>query len=505
MEPFGTITNFYPFLTEETREIVEATLREAEGYEDFVSKMVDIVLTQESTTDLTHFTVIQAWFSSNPTIFDKLRPRLREGATLKPWLFYRFEGSREEFDAGFPPSLDEALESVSDDWIRLYLLLIGVWFYFPRIIVPYSHSCKEKAKELIESQPDLECFSVQLHMAMGRFARYETDIKEAMKKHEKAMETAEHYDDVIGKHDAQVGLAWCMKDSDASQAIALLDRSYQTFKSLGANYWASLTARHMGTLHTVIGEYDLAVEFRLEASRISEPAERDKWSDAIVFSRIYCDIDLPEEALEWTKNFMDWDESISSVIKRLLKSKDPFLMMAVSRILIQLGQLERVPQLLSKISKLVLERGADEILMLYNFVSGLFELAIGNLDEGFQTMSDALTEAERFHWQVYVNSNLLELAKAEVKHFGKLESSGSIESPGRWMTHLEIHARKNGYPGIRLLHALLKAEYQEKIDESEAAMLTLQDALTFTDSLGVKTLRERILKRLDELETSVKA
>lgn len=505
MDIIGTVTNFYPFLSEDARTIVEAILKQAEGYEDFLSKMVDIVLAQDETTDLTHFTVIQVWLSYNPIIFDKLRPRFREDVVLKPWLFYRFEGSPEEFDAGFPPSLDKALESVTESWIRLYLLLIGVFFHFPRVTVSYSHSCQERAEELIESQPDLECLSAQLYMARSGFARYEINIKEAMKEDEKAIEIAEHYDDVIGKHDAQVHLAWCMKDSDVFQALALLDSSYQTFKSLGANYLASFAARNMGTLHAMIGEYDLALEFRLEASRISEPAVQDEYSDANVFSMIYCDIDLPEEALEWTKNFMDWDEPTSSVIKRVLRSKDTFLMMTVSRNLIQLGQLEGIPQLLSEAYKLVLERALEISLMRYNFVSGLYELAIGNLDAGFQNMSDALAEAERFQWQVYVNSILLELAKAEVKHFKKLESSGSIESPGQWMTRLEIHALKNGYPGLRMQHALLKAKYQELIGETETAQLTLQDALTFTDSPGVKTLRQRILERLDELETSANA
>jgi tetratricopeptide (TPR) repeat protein len=508
VDSFGSVTNFYPFLSEDTRTIVEAILKQAEGYDDFVSKMVDIVLTQDETTDLTHFTVIQTWFSGNPNYFNKLRPRFREDVVLKPWLFNYFEGSWEEFDAGFPPSLDKALESVTEGWIRLHLLLSGVFFYFPRVTVFYCHSCLEKAKELIESQPDLECYSAQLHIAMGGFARYELDIKEAMKKNEKAMEIAEHYDDVIGKHEAQVGLAWFMKDSDASQALALLDSSYQAFRSLGANEWASIAARHMGTLHSIIGEYDLAVEFRLEASRISEPAAHAKWADAVVFSQIYCNIDLPEEALEWTKNFMDWDEPTSSIVERVTKLEGHDMMntivLSFTRSLIQLGELEGVPQILSEMSKQVFERGEETTLMLYTFVSGLYEVAIGNLDAGFQNMSDALTEAERFHWQVYINSILLELTKAEVKHLKKLESSGSIESSGQWMTRLGIHARKNDYPGIRMLHALLKAEYQEKLSESEAATLTLQDALTFSDSLGVKTLRERILKRLDNLETSAK-
>jgi hypothetical protein len=72
------------------------------------------------------------------------------------------------------------------------------------------------------------------------------------------------------------------------------------------------------------------------------------------------------------------------------------------------------------------------------------------------------------------------------------------------MNRLDSHAKKKNYHGIRMQHALLKAEYQDQIGATKSAQLTLQDALTFTDSLGVKTLRERILKKLDELETSVK-
>jgi hypothetical protein len=144
-------------------------------------------------------------------------------------------------------------------------------------------------------------------------------------------------------------------------------------------------------------------------------------------------------------------------------------------------------------------------LIEYNFVCGLLELVLGNHDEGMQSIIVALEDAERLKYQGYVNSCLIALAKAEVRISKRTESKGDTESSGPWLTRLGRHAREKNYPGIRMQHALLKAEYQEMIGEKEAAQLTLQDALTFTDSPGVKTLRRRILKRLDELETSVDA
>ncbi len=108
-------------------------------------------------------------------------------------------------------------------------------------------------------------------------------------------------------------------------------------------------------------------------------------------------------------------------------------------------------------------------------------------------------------YQVYVNSALIALAKAEILMTKKSKGQGDLESSGPWMTRLGIHSREKDYPGIKMQHALLKAEYQTQIGETESALMTLRDALTFTDSPGVKTLRARILQRLDELETSVKA
>ena len=509
MKPIGTITNFYPFLSEDTRKIVESTLRKAEGYDDFVSIMVDIVLTQDEITDLTHFTVIQAWTTANPTLFNKLRPRFSEHVVLEPWSFFLFEGTQEEYRKIVSSSIDNALENVTENWIRLHLLMIAAHRYYPKI---KRHSFLEKAKELVESQPELKCFSTELYIRSGWFARVDADIKGAMNQFEQAMEIAESHDDVIRKNDAQTALATCLKEADVFHALSLMEGTFQSFRSLGADYLASVEAFNMGLLHTIIGEYDLAVEFYLEANRMAEPSWVNRRANAIIFCRIYCDIDLPKEALEWAKQFMGWDELTPMIIKRLPKSRldpdpspDPLLAMAVTRTVIQLGQLDGVPQLLSEISALVLEKGVESDLLEYNFVSGLFELSIGNLDAGLQSMSDALMEAERLQYQVYINSILLALTKAEVKHFKKLDSSGSTDSSGQWMTRLGIHARENNFPGIRMQHALLKAEYQEEIGESEAAILTLQDALTFTDSPGVKTLRERILKRLEELETSVNA
>ena len=502
MEPIGTITNFYPFLSEDTRKIVESVLKDAEGFEDFVSRLVDIVVDQAETNDFSYFSTIQVWLTQSKLLFNRLRKRLIEHEILRPWAFYFLQGNQVELSYDdFPNSIQKALEASPENWVRVHLLMVGAWFTRDLQRQRYL----DEADELIEKYPELSCFSAEISIRRGWVMRFEGDIQGAMNQFEQATEIAEDYNDILRMADARADYSASLKESDIFGAITQLEESYQIFKSIGATSWTINSAGNMGLFHTIIGEYDLAAEFYIEANRISQQTDWPKLATSVVLIRVYCDIDLPEEALEWIKWKRDCEDITPQILEDIISTEGSLFLLATARTLIQLGQHEMVPSLLSEAQNKILRRGDEVGLLTYNFVSGLLELALGNQDEGMQSIASALAEAERLNYQVSVNSTLIALAKAEVRNSKRTGSKGDIESSGPWMTRLEIHARERNYPGIKMQHALLKSEYQEKIGESEAALLTLQDALTFTDSLGVKTLRKRILKRLDELETSVKA
>jgi hypothetical protein len=63
--------------------------------------------------------------------------------------------------------------------------------------------------------------------------------------------------------------------------------------------------------------------------------------------------------------------------------------------MIQLGQLDGVPQLLDEVHKIVLQQGDEVGLFSYNLVMGLLEISLGNLEEGMQYIATSLDEAER--------------------------------------------------------------------------------------------------------------
>ena len=48
MEPIGTITQYFPFIDEETRNVLESTMTEASDYYEFVQRLRDFVLSTDS-------------------------------------------------------------------------------------------------------------------------------------------------------------------------------------------------------------------------------------------------------------------------------------------------------------------------------------------------------------------------------------------------------------------------------------------------------------------------
>lgn len=175
--------------------------------------------------------------------------------------------------------------------------------------------------------------------------------------------------------------------------------------------------------------------------------------------------------------------------------------MVVARVLIQLGRIEEGTERLDIAHLKIIKQniGLDMDLARYNYVRGLQELALGDSNSALLTLKQALIEADRLNEAILLNRYLIALTKAELMNVKK-SASLEIDSSGTWMTRLRNHAIERDYPGIKIQHALLKAEYQVLIDEHEAAILTLRDALTYSDSNGVKTLRERIHHQLKKLE-----
>ncbi|MFW9813896.1 MAG: hypothetical protein ACFFF9_15645, partial [Candidatus Thorarchaeota archaeon] len=98
------------------------------------------------------------------------------------------------------------------------------------------------------------------------------------------------------------------------------------------------------------------------------------------------------------------------------------------------------------------------------------------------------------------NRALLDLARIENSMATHSKDDMKVAAPRKWLSTLEKRACDHDLPGIRMYAGLLKSELYQNNGQLKDALVTLQDALTITDSLGVQTLRRKITKQIQNLE-----
>jgi tetratricopeptide (TPR) repeat protein len=503
VEPIGTITKFYPFLDQVSRLQTEDIVSSALNYRDFVMKLVDLVCSHESSLQMFFMAMIHAWDLDDAGIWETIRPKCAEYPLTKPWSFWG--GDHMDLEA-CEQAHDEALSLDPDILMRLHLNIFGLNAFYqkPHIWIEYQ----KRTLGMIEEHPELKCFSLRaLNSRLKGFSRSSTGNQdEIMNWYQTTKKIARECGDVYHEARATQHLGQALTSIDLNKAMKSFEEACQIFQSLDDKSNAAYTIIDIAEIYGIKGEYDLAIEFSFKAVDYAPK----HWGIggyvdtgvANSVARICNLVDLPDQALEWTRwkteSSPNWENDSPIYIARLK--------LEMARAHTKLGQYVEAHDYLEQAHSLILSIGMDVGLAYYNGVLGAYDLATGNPNSAMHYLEQSLQEFERLNASPLMTTCcLLDLTRTEIVIISENNDYSNPETSGQWMTKLDQHARENEFPGVMMQHALLKAEYQEQIGETEAAILTLQDALTFSDSPGVKTLRERILKRLDELETSVKA
>ena len=506
MEPIGTITNYYPFLTTETREIVESLVDNAISYRDFVRSLLNRASAKQTTNELLYLAVLHTWHLNDDEMWLKALLLCEKNVIIKPWKYWDNPNmTSDEFQEGYQLALDQAISARPDDWMLLHLGVIGVHLclFISSFFPPDWQKYATIVEDLVKTRPELRCFETHTYYWQGYLKRLEGDNEGALKDHEEGLRLAEEHDDQIYVGYHLDWIATTIMNSDPRGGFLFFQRACRVYESLGARKSAASMMQGMSDIHTILGEYSSALELIFEGMDIARGSLESPSPTSTVWStstaHIYCDLNMGEQAREWLK----WrDESLRPDIQKELADGELtyHLQLALARTLIHLHKNEEAAEYLDKAHTLILEWGFDEGLALYYYVRGLLEMASNDSKTALQTLENSLKAWQKLNSQMYINRCLLALAKAESIMAAESDDYSDITSSGRWMSRLEEHAREKNYPGIRMQHALLKSKYQAVIDEHEAAKFTLKDALTFSDSPGVEVIRERITDRLEEME-----
>ncbi len=487
MKPLGTITMYYPFLDSETRKILDSIMEDSQTYRDFALTLGKRVCENEAALRLAYLAAVHVWQLAELDMMDQIRAKYGDSAIVRPWtLHQRMPDNTGDRHVQVHEAIEDAIRTNPEDWILVQLPqasegFLGPMTGFPKLI--------EDAGNLLEERPEFECFKSGFHNLNCWIHAMEGDISKAASEIGLGLEIARRYDDRHREMKLLTDLANLMKNTDVRSALVLLEDAYLLCTELDSRYDKSVILNEMGLVSTILGEYDLALKCHLDSVRMEESEGSLGFFGTLNLAHAYLNLRDGLGALGWAESAMKHVEPDGTIWSHL----------TMARCLIALESLEDAAHHLDNAKFIALKSGYESVLGQYYYVQGLYEKAMGDAETAIQTLEQALDIYERHKILLYEVYCLLALSEAELDIVKTTHADLDADTSGPWMTRLEKLAKDKDLPGILTLHALLRSELQMMQDRKSAAIETLEAALDLCETPGVRTLREWITVRIDEI------
>jgi tetratricopeptide (TPR) repeat protein len=339
-------------------------------------------------------------------------------------------------------------------------------------------------------KPELECFKSGFHNLNCWLHVMDDNLNQAISEIEQGLEVARKFDDRYRVMRLLIDLANLTKNSDVKSALAHLEAAHVLCKELDTRYDESVILNEMGLMSTILGEYDLALQCHKDSVRLEEREGRSGYFASLNLSHAHRNVDDFLGALAWAES--------------ALQSADPgdkiWSHLAMARSLSDMGSLEKATRHLDVAKSMSFRSGHEAVLGQHYYIMGLYEMAIGDSETAVQTLEQALDIYERQNILLYVVYCLLALAEAELSIARASDSGIDTDSSGPWMSRLWKLAADYDLPGIMMRHNIMKSEFQLLQGRNDSARNSLENALAISESPGLKTLRRKILSKIQMLE-----
>ena len=489
MKPMGTITKYYPFIDEEIKSILNSLMDESSSYYDFVLRLSCAVLENEVSVDLAYISAVHAWWTRTEENMKLIQEKYRDVPCVRPWAYSHTtgEGDQAEYHDAVVEAIDKAMEKSLDDWMLTELHLLHTFYHWPLFgDTPSLLEPLEKAKDLIESNPLLKCFEPLLCAFEGMPNYREGSLKDAIIIFQRGQDLAESLDDSLFKYMNLLNKAHFLSNFNISESLDCYEELHELVQELEVPYLLAEILNDFAIAYETAGEYDLAISSHLESIEIFGLNE----TSCQLLSRIYATLGDGKQALEWANIGFEYagDLEIPTSYYRKVSA------------LALLNRVDEAERYLEAAHSMILKSGSETRLGSYYRASGELELARGDYLAAIDYIGKTQEISERFQSCLGQNLTLLNLVKAELL-LAKQSTEGMVRyAPGKWLSKLENHAIDHDLPGVRMYAALFKSEFYQNQGLLRDALGTLRQALEITDSPGVKTLRRKITKRIQELD-----
>jgi tetratricopeptide (TPR) repeat protein len=455
MDPIGTITTYFPFIEKETKNVLEGIMTEASDYYDFVQRLGELVLKNDSPIMVVYFAIHHAILALDYPLIDMIREKYGDNQILGPNLFLSsaYEGTYEDVKKAHELA-DAILVTEPEDWIALemhFMKFEADMQNYPTTI--YKTSTMDRIRELIDSNPDFGFYETILCDYLSIRAQHDGDPEGRLRCLNRGLEIAKKFDDRLRIAHLLILKASLFKGKAARK---LLEQAYEIVDtSLGIPVNFADIIYKLGVLDAIRGDFDNAIKRCLESVSIRERAGLETGTASLFLSLMYNVIGEPESGLEWGLMAEEQFKGRPYLINRSV------LFQIWSLILLK--RLSEAQIILDTTRESVLKSGDESQLAWLHFVTGVLEYERGDFSLAESSIEQALRIYEKFNWAYAVQIVFLHhLAKVEI------HSSDTVEALSPSLALLEEKSISEDLPGIQGQVLLLKAEL---------AIMTSDDAL----------------------------
>jgi tetratricopeptide (TPR) repeat protein len=449
MDPMGTITQYFPFIDEETKEVLEKVMTDASDYYDFVHKLGELVLKTDPQIMVVYFAVHHCILALEYPLIDMIREKYDERhLILGPNLFITsaFEGTYEDVKRVHELA-DAVLATEPEDWIALemnFMKFEADMINYPTTI--YQESTLERILELIDSNPDFGFYEIILNDYQSHRALTDGDSEERFRCTERGIEIAKKYDDRLRIAHLLIWKANILMNQDRKQSRDILEQAYQVVdSSLGLPGFYADILYNLSMLDAIRGEFDSAIRRGLEAVNFRERAGLETGNASYFLALYYNIIGEAESGLEWGCMAEDQLQSRPYLINRAVLNQIWSLIL--------LKRITEAQALIDTIRESIMKSGDEKQLAWLHYVTGAFEIEQGDFSLALSSIEQALRIIEEQGSSYLMELFFLhQLARIEVYSF----QPGEDVSPS--LAILEDKALSQDLPGILGQVLLLKAE-----------------------------------------------
>jgi tetratricopeptide (TPR) repeat protein len=492
MEPIGNITNYFPFIDEQSLEILTTIMNESKDYGDFLLRLCERVCSEDAPRDARYLFLRMSMFVWEVQLVRRFAETQSVSDLERPLVFLMkgYQGEKIEWQE-MQEALKTALETVEDDWLLYDLLL--TYSNFRGAVYPkerdLSISQIESINEHLFSSPELR-FLVPTILRWQFFFRDEGNPEEAETRLKRGLQIAKEVDDRVETVNILNSLANLTKFRDCEKATDLCIAAQEIAESTGFRWGVGNAHHNLGHIASLRGEYEKSIMHHTRDLEIIKSMDGTDDIISNVISFVNSMASNGEQALEWSTRVVEHSDRV--------KTREGLIQAFYAWALITCGRLIEVEEILEDSRVQLMRSGKEKYLGIYYMVQGIAERANEDYDSAAFSMESALEIFERVKHPLWINHGLLVRAELEVDCFKADPSGSGLEYSGPWLEALVDRMNSNDYPGYAAQTQLLVARLRFMQGREEEATRIIREVKRISEEQGMPYLMKKALLVLEK-------